>query len=242
MNYSKIIQLRLFILKRIFSFLDFVSHVRFSRSFIIQSKIYIGTSIISTATIQTACTTTTKPIEQKNEIGEKGIDTASTKKFAKVDSTGKLIEKLKTRFKKKIVEPIFPDSIQVTCYEVAVEPTCYEPTSEPKLYYKSEIQPEFHGGNDSLMKFIKTNIQYPQEAIELGAEGACVIQFVVGISGKIEDIKLLKSTGNSSLDSEAIRVISILPAWKPGSNNGESVRVVRNIPIIFKLPVENTTK
>lgn len=253
MKNSKLVIVRLFLLKRLFSFLDYLSHFQFSRTFIVNSKLYIGAAIISTTAIQTSCSTKTKPTEPKNDVGEKGIDTASTKKFAQVDSTGNIIEKKKTTTKNKIVEPIFPDLIDVTCYEVATEPpviTCYvvavEPPPEPEPevtpYIKVDGEPEFPGGSDSLKTYANNHIIYPQEAIELGLEGLCLVQYVIGISGKVEDVQLLKSSGSPLLDSEALRVVSHMPAWKPGTNNSDTVRVQKIIPIRFTLPIENTTK
>lgn len=253
MKNSKLVIVRLFLLKRLFSFLDYLSHFQFSRTFIVNSKLYIGAAIISTTAIQTSCSTKTKSSEPKIDIGEKGIDTVSTKKFAQVDSTGTILKS-----PKKIVHPnnklLFGDPIEVSCYEVAIpsppepEPMCYlpayvpEPKPEPGPYIKVDVEPEFPGGSDSLKTYANNHIIYPQEAIELGLEGLCVVQYVIGISGKVEDVQLLKSSGSPLLDSEALRVISHMPAWKPGTNNSDTVRVQKIIPIRFTLPIENTTK
>lgn len=99
-----------------------------------------------------------------------------------------------------------------------------------------EESPEYPGGMKELMKYMKENLQYPEEAIEKGIEGRVICQFTVKTDGSIDNIVVLKSI-HKSLDEEAIRLIKNMPKWKPGKNyKGEVQDCKYTIPFSFKLP------
>jgi len=102
------------------------------------------------------------------------------------------------------------------------------------VYDKAEVMAEFPGGDLELRKFIAINVKYPKEAREKGIEGKVYVQFVVNKEGKVEDSKVVRSV-DPVLDAEAIRVMNLLPDWKPAENNGEKVNVHFTVPINFKL-------
>jgi protein TonB len=94
--------------------------------------------------------------------------------------------------------------------------------------------PEFPGGMKELLKYMKENVQYPEEAIEKGIEGRVWCQFTVKTDGSIDSIVVLKSI-HKSLDEEAIRVIKNMPKWKPGTQGGKAVRTKITLPIDFSI-------
>ena len=99
-----------------------------------------------------------------------------------------------------------------------------------------EESPEYPGGMTELLKYMKENLQYPEEAIEKGIEGRVICQFTVKIDGSIDNIVVLKSI-HKSLDEEAIRLIKNMPKWKPSKNyKGEVQDCKYTIPFSFKLP------
>lgn len=102
-----------------------------------------------------------------------------------------------------------------------------------KVYVFVEHMPEFPGGQDSLMKYLSGNLRYPQEALKNNQAGTAFISFIVDSLGRITDATVLKSAA-PSLDTEAIRVISAMPRWKPGKQNGRNVAVRYTLPIKFK--------
>lgn len=106
--------------------------------------------------------------------------------------------------------------------------------SPSEVYTIVEVQPEFPGGLSECMKFLQKNIRYPAICQEKGIQGRVVVQFVVGTNGDIEDIRIFKSV-NPLLDQEAIRVISIMPPWKPGMQKGKAVRTRFTMPVTFRL-------
>lgn len=96
-----------------------------------------------------------------------------------------------------------------------------------------ENMPEFPGGNMAMMQYLSGNIKYPEEARDNNIQGRVVIQFVVEKDGSISDVKVVKSV-HELLDSEALRCVSAMPAWTPGTQEGKPVRVSFTIPINFK--------
>ena len=86
------------------------------------------------------------------------------------------------------------------------------------------------------MSVIKTNLKYPEKALKSSITGLCLIGFIVEKDGSISDVKTIKGVPNcTECDQEAIRVVSLMPKWKPGKYNGELVRVSYNIPINFTI-------
>ncbi|HEX8517766.1 MAG TPA: TonB family protein [Bacteroidia bacterium] len=91
--------------------------------------------------------------------------------------------------------------------------------------------PEFNG---DVYAFIKQHMRYPQVAVENGTQGTVGLSFVIEKDGSIGDINVLGRVGDGCTE-EAIRVIRMMPKWKPGKNKGELVRVMFNLPIKFRL-------
>jgi len=97
-----------------------------------------------------------------------------------------------------------------------------------------EVVPEFPGGDVALIKFLSDNIAYPELAKEEGYQGRVYIQFVVWKDGSVRDVNVLKGA-HYSLDKEAIRVINLMPKWKPGMQRGKPVNCRFTLPIKFKI-------
>lgn len=93
---------------------------------------------------------------------------------------------------------------------------------------------EFPGGQTALMKYLNGAIQYPEVAIDNGIQGRVMISFVVEKNGKPTDVKVLRGI-DPSLDKEAVRVVSGMPAWKPGKQGGKPVRQRFTLPVTFRL-------
>jgi TonB family protein len=101
----------------------------------------------------------------------------------------------------------------------------------------ADQMPEFDGGFESLTSFIEQNIEYPKWEKDNNIEGTVFLKFVVDKKGKIKNPKIIKSvTKAKNFDNEAIRLVNIMPDWKPGKYNGVIVEVEYNLPIRFKLP------
>ena len=107
-------------------------------------------------------------------------------------------------------------------------------TSNDKVFEKVEDMPEFPGGEQAMMDFVAKNVQYPKEAMEKGISGRVFVSFIVEKDGSVSNVKVMRGIGGGC-DEEAVRVISGLPKWKPGKQEGKPVRVSYQMPINFKL-------
>ena len=105
---------------------------------------------------------------------------------------------------------------------------------ENGIHMVCEEMPEFPGGMKECMIFLSKNIKYPANAKEKGIQGRVIVQFVVNTDGSIVEPKVVRGV-DPELDKEALRVLQMMPKWKPGKQKGEAVRVKYTIPIMFKL-------
>ncbi len=110
------------------------------------------------------------------------------------------------------------------------------PDGDEKVYQVCENPPAFPGGTHAMYKYLADNIKYPDEAKAAGKQGRVMVQFVVRKDGSISDVSVAKSAGNASLDKEAVRAVSSMPKWNPGTQGGKPVNVQYTIPVQFKLP------
>lgn len=118
--------------------------------------------------------------------------------------------------------------------EIAAPEPPKQQVEENKVFDVVEQMPSFPGGMGALMSWLGQNIKYPVIAAENGVQGRVIVQFVVEKDGSITDVKVAKSV-DPSLDKEAARVVSAMPKWTPGKQNGSAVRVKYTVPVTFKL-------
>lgn len=107
---------------------------------------------------------------------------------------------------------------------------------EEKPFMVVEQKATFQGGDISLFqKWVQEQVQYPEQALQVEAEGLVVIQFTVNSKGVVCDLNVLKSSGFNFLDNEAIRAIASSPRWVPARQSGRDVGQLFNLPVQFKL-------
>ncbi|HXH17838.1 MAG TPA: energy transducer TonB [Chitinophagales bacterium] len=98
----------------------------------------------------------------------------------------------------------------------------------------AERMPEFPGGETALHQFIHDNLKYPAKSKQGGIEGKVYLSFIVGTSGRVRDIRVIRGV-NKEINAEAIRLISSMPAWKPGMEDGKPAAVKQFLTIEFSL-------
>jgi protein TonB len=98
-----------------------------------------------------------------------------------------------------------------------------------------EEMPQPPGGLQGLIRYIRQNIRYPEEARRNEVEGKVFVNFVVGRNGQLSDIQISKGIG-AGCDAEALRLIGQMPAWTPGRQNCRLVPVRYTLPVVFELP------
>ncbi|WP_419701492.1 energy transducer TonB [Mucilaginibacter sp. NFX135] len=97
-----------------------------------------------------------------------------------------------------------------------------------------EVMPEPIGGAAAWGKFLQKNLRFPAVAQEQGVSGRVIMSFIIEKDGSLSNIKVERGAGYG-FDEEALRVLKLAKAWKPGIQNGQPVRVRYNIPINFQL-------
>lgn len=130
--------------------------------------------------------------------------------------------------------------------QVKVEPM----ESVADVFTVVDQMPKYPGGEVAMLNFLKTNIKYPQAAMDCGCQGTVFVTFVVDETGSVVDPKVLRgancanavepkegevdcATTARQLSDEALRVIKLMPKWQPGQQNGKPVKVQMNLPVKF---------
>ena len=105
---------------------------------------------------------------------------------------------------------------------------------EEEIIEFPDVEAEFIGGAQALMKYIQTNIQYPPTSIEMNEQGKVYLSFVVEADGSITNVAVERGV-SPDLDREAIRVVRSMPNWIPGETKGKKSRTRCRLPINFQL-------
>ncbi len=126
-------------------------------------------------------------------------------------------------------------------------------TSDEEVYQVVDEMPVYADGQEAMMKYIGSNVQYPETAKKLGVEATVYVSFVVMKDGRLAKAKVLKAVDKPMADAkkvkdadlklaldemsrEALRVVGSLPGkWQPGKQNGKAVSVAFTLPIRFAL-------
>ena len=97
-----------------------------------------------------------------------------------------------------------------------------------------EKMPQFPGGEKAINEFISKTLQYPVIAQENGIQGKVVCSFIINQDGSVTDAEVVSGV-DPSLDREALRIVSAMPKWTPGTQRGKAVRVKYTMPVTFTL-------
>jgi protein TonB len=113
------------------------------------------------------------------------------------------------------------------------------------IYDVVDVRPQFAGCENStdtidctfrkMLAHIKSNMQYPEDAIKHSVHGQVMVEFVVGEDGMVKNVSLVQGIG-AGCDQEAMRLVSSMPAFTPGTLAGKAVPVRMKLPIYFQLP------
>ena len=107
-------------------------------------------------------------------------------------------------------------------------------TAKEEAFDVVEQMPEYPGGLPELMKYISMNVHYPEAAMKTGTQGRVLVRFIVEEDGTVSDARVVQRVSDE-LDAEALRVVSAMPKWTPGRQNGQPVRVKYTMPVTFRL-------
>lgn len=127
-----------------------------------------------------------------------------------------------------------PPAVETRQDEVVIPQEGTPEVEEETVYQAVEEMPEPPGGMGTLNSYLAKNIKYPEIAKRAGMEGKVVVRFIVDKNGKVKNPVVLKSMG-AGMDEEAVRVISNMPDWTPGRQNGRSVSAFISVTVKFQL-------
>lgn len=119
-------------------------------------------------------------------------------------------------------------------FQPQTEPESAPEPDENGVYTTVDDMPEFPGGVAAMLDYMRRNIEYPAEAREAKIEGRVIVRFIVNEDGHLSDIEATTSV-DEILAREALRMVSTMPNWKPGSNRGFPVKVRYSLPVNFRL-------
>ncbi len=126
-------------------------------------------------------------------------------------------------------------SLGVEIKDYVVEQEEEEEIEEEVPFAIVEQKPTFQGGDaNTFTKWVFSKIVYPEIAKENGVQGRVTLQFTIETDGSVKNVKVLRGV-DSSLDKEAVRVVSSSPKWKPGMQRNKPVRVKYTFPVVFQL-------
>ncbi len=102
------------------------------------------------------------------------------------------------------------------------------------IEHAPEILPGFAGGDRSLYQYLSSHLRYPSDAVRDEISGKVMVRFTVCADGQLCDYEVLESPAES-LSQESLRVIRNMPRWTPAQKDGEAVKAIYTLPVIFKL-------
>ncbi len=108
--------------------------------------------------------------------------------------------------------------------------------SKDEVYAQADEWPEFIGGENALATFIQSQMKYPLENKKNKVEGYVILNFLIDENGQLSQCKVLRNTsGSKSLEAEALRLIKLMPNWKPATRRDNPIKVNFTMPIQFSL-------
>jgi protein TonB len=109
-------------------------------------------------------------------------------------------------------------------------------TGDPNgIYTVIDVFPRFPGGDEARLYFLRNHVHYPENALKNGIQGVVLLVFIIEQDGLLSHLEVKKGIGGGC-DEEALKVTKSMPRWEPGKRSGRPVRVMVQMPIVFKMP------
>ena len=101
-----------------------------------------------------------------------------------------------------------------------------------EVFTFAEQMPEFPG--KGFHRYLRDSLRYPVAEKEAGIQGTVYVSFIIEKDGSVSNVKVAKAVPNApGLSAEAVRVVSSMPPWDPGTMNGRPVRIILTQPVKF---------
>ena len=186
--------------------------------------------LLSIALIQ-GCNFKTKEATAEEAAAKEKVKTDSIENAAIAERTIK-----RDKLEKAIADKA--ERRRLAVVEKASRNESYKDAKGKTVYIKADEMPVYTGGDAEMMKYLKDNLKYPDDAKDSGEEGTVFVDFVVDKTGKVKDVvanDAVNDDVNSLLKNESVRVVSSMPNWKPARNKGKTVDAAYSLPIKFEL-------
>jgi TonB family protein len=172
------------------------------------------------------------PPEVQRDLDRFKVDLPG-EKLSYIEGTSADMKKLLQHVPKELIvkEYSFKDKQGLLLKEQVAE---MQLQTDDGVYTVVQEQPEYTGGYDKMVEYLRENLRYPAVAAEKKLEGVVYVQFVIDETGKIIDPGTIRGI-EKSVDDEAVRVVSEMPNWIPGRQDGKNVKVRFVLPIRFNL-------
>lgn len=129
---------------------------------------------------------------------------------------------------------LFTALIMVFAFSLNVNAQEKKSDNSDVVFTVVENEAEFPGGVEAMNRFMAENIKYPTLAKQKNIEGKVIISFIVEKNGTLSDIRTIKDIGEGCGD-EGVRIVKLMPKWKPAKQKGQPVRQQFLLPISFVL-------
>jgi protein TonB len=106
------------------------------------------------------------------------------------------------------------------------------PANQP--FFSASKMPSFPGGRRGLSRFIQRNVRYPQISQYKQKQGKVDVRFIVDENGRVTNPQIIKGLGED-YNKEVLRVLSRMPRWSPGEQNGKKVPVYQQLRVSFDI-------
>ncbi len=187
-----------------------------------KTKISILLLSLAFVTMQACNNSAEKEEKSTNEAGEVTATLSPAERQAKLEK-----DKNELELKRK-----------AELEELAKNSPYYELPDGTLVFYVVETEPSYEGGNKAMMKFLRDNLEYLEEAKSDEQEGTVFVDFILSDQGAVTQAEVTTYTYkniNQAFVDEALRVVNMMPAWSPGLQNGKPVAVKYSIPITFQI-------
>ena len=184
------------------------------------------------------------PPDQKDMVSAEAADAPASKAITQdVKAADQQPEKAPQKISTTTSELVIGDgsgvvdgaSVKEAAPETAVDNSNPDALAEAPIKF-TVVQkiPEFPGGWSAFMQWLTKNLKYPVAAQQQKIQGTVVVSFIVNKDGSIASIKVSTSV-DPLLDNEALRVMKMMPKWKPGVDHNKTCRTMIAVPVVFQI-------
>ena len=108
----------------------------------------------------------------------------------------------------------------------------------------SETADIYRCSSIAIMEHIGGLVNYPADALEAEVSGTVYVLFIIEKDGSVTSVRVMRSIrvddatlseAVASLEEEALKAVSSLPDFRPGTEGGDPVRVEYVVPVKFVL-------